>query len=161
MENAMNLDPKEISKLFESGHAFVRPDRILSDLEPSVAVHAPPGAVHSIASHVAHMAWWQRQLLQDVRGQSTKRQRIEGDEFPLVIALEDWPGVLQDFLSGLEELKALTNDADSLEGSYLGRPVSVGTVLLDFAIHNAYHLGQVVLLRCLQGAWPPRGVDTW
>jgi hypothetical protein len=159
MENVMNLDPKEISKLFESGHAFMQPETILSDLEPSVAVHTPEGAVHSIASHVAHMAWWQRQLLQDVRGQSTKRQRIKGDEFPLVIALEDWPGVLQDFRSSLQDIKALTDDADVLEGLYLGRPVSVGTVRLDFAIHNAYHLGQIVLLRRLQGVWPPRGTD--
>lgn len=157
----MNLDPKELRHLFESGHAFVRPDRILSDLEPSIAVHTPEGALHSIASHVAHMAWWQRQVLQDIRRQAEKRERIPGNEFPETVSLEDWPGVLKDFLDGLEDLKALTNDADSLERQYLNRQVSVGAVLLDFTIHNAYHLGQIVLLRRLQGAWPPRGYETW
>ena len=159
----MNLDPKELKHLFESGHAFVRPDRILSDLEPSISVHTPEGAAHSIASHVAHMAWWQRQVLQDIRTQAEKRERIPGNEFPETVSLEDWTGVLQDFLSGLEEFKAVCDDPASLERGYLNRQTSVGAVLLDFTIHNAYHLGQIVLLRRLQGAWPPKGYapETW
>jgi uncharacterized damage-inducible protein DinB len=140
----------------------VRADRILSDLEPQLAVKIPEGAEHAIADHVAHMAWWQRQVLQDIRTQARGRVRIGQNDFQTV-ALEEWPGVLRDFLSGLEALKSLTTDAGVLERQYLERDHDVGFVLMDFALHNAYHLGQIVLLRRLLGAWPPTGYDpqTW
>ena len=159
----MNLNPNDIKQLLESGHAFMRPDRILSDLEPSVAVNVPDGAVHSIAAHVAHMAWWQRQVLQDIHSQAEKRERIAGNEFPETVTLEAWPAVMADFLAGVMKLKAICDDPEALERQYLKRDHAVGAVLLDFAIHNAYHLGQVVLLRRLQGAWPPTSHDpnTW
>ena len=107
------------------------------------------------------MAWWQRQVLVDIRSEAKTRSVIGGDEFRSV-PLEDWESVRQDFLSGLEELKALSDDAALLDHQYLGRDHDVGFVLMDFALHNAYHLGQIVLLRRLLGAWPPAGYDeTW
>ena len=36
------------------------------------------------------------------------------------------------------------------------------TALEVLALHNSYHLGQIVLLRRILGAWPPpSGGDTW
>ncbi len=145
----------------ESGHAFIRADRVLSRLEPSVAVTFVEGAAHTIADHVGHMAWWQRQVLADIRSETRARSVIGGDEFRSV-PLEDWESVRQDFLSGLEELKTLTDDAALLGHQYLSRDHDVAFVLMDFALHNAYHLGQIVLLRRLLGAWPPAGYEeTW
>jgi uncharacterized damage-inducible protein DinB len=35
-------------------------------------------------------------------------------------------------------------------------------VLWQTAVHNSYHIGQVVILRRMLGAWPPLdGSDTW
>jgi hypothetical protein len=31
--------------------------------------------------------------------------------------------------------------------------------LAETALHNAYHLDQIVLLRRMQGLWPPEGGD--
>jgi uncharacterized damage-inducible protein DinB len=162
MEFKRGAPGDSIRFFLESGHAFVRADRILSDLEPRLAVIIPDGAAHSIADHVGHMAWWQRQVLSDIRTQTKARASIGGHDFQTV-TLEEWPGVLSDFLSGLEELKSLTADAGVLERQYLERDHDVGFVLMDFALHNAYHLGQIVLLRRLLGAWPPAGYDpqTW
>ncbi len=136
----------------------MRADRILSDLEPRLAVMIPDGAAHSIAVHVGHMAWWQRQVLRDVQTQAGQRVSIGGQSFQTV-TIKDWPGVLEDFLSGLEALKSLTVDPVTLERQYLDRDQDVSFVLMDFALHNAYHLGQIVLLRRLLGAWPPAGYD--
>jgi uncharacterized damage-inducible protein DinB len=158
MEFKRGAPGDSIQFFFESGHAFVRADRILSDLEPRLAVMIPDGAAHSIADHVGHMAWWQRQVLQDVQTRTNHRVSIGGQSFQTV-TLGDWPGVLEDFLSGLEALKSLTSDPVILERQYLDRDQDVGFVLMDFALHNAYHLGQIVLLRRLLGAWPPAGYD--
>jgi len=40
--------------------------------------------------------------------------------------------------------------------------MSVGYALTDTAAHNGYHLGQIVLVRQMIGAWPPEGgAYTW
>lgn len=142
-----------IKRLLESGHAFLKPEQILENLKPEIAVHIPEQAVHSIAGHVAHMAWWQHQLLQDI--ELGKRQRQSGDEFPSTVSLESWETVKTDFLGSLEQMKNLCDDPALLEKTYIHTAETIGEALLDFALHNAYHLGQIVLLRRLQGAWNP------
>jgi uncharacterized damage-inducible protein DinB len=140
-----------IKNKLSSGHAFNTATSILANLEPEIAVAIPEHAVHSIAGHVAHMAWWQRQVLLDIK--LGKRQRQSSHEFPNTITLEEWEGIKQDFLNGLEELKKCCENPKLLETPYLTTNETIGEALLDFAIHNAYHLGQIVLLRRLQGAW--------
>ncbi|MEY4530540.1 MAG: hypothetical protein RLZZ156_1261 [Deinococcota bacterium] len=134
-----------------SGHAFNTAESILANLEEDVAVRIPENAVHSIAGHVAHMAWWQRQVLLDI--QLGKRQRQSTDEFPSTVPQEEWQAVKQDFLSGLEELKQHCENQNLIQQTYIHTNETIAEALLDFAIHNAYHLGQIVLLRRLQGVW--------
>jgi uncharacterized damage-inducible protein DinB len=165
MDNdTIGISPQIISDLFDGNTAFVRPDRLLSDLDPAIAVAVPPQAVHSIAAHVAHIAWWQRQVLYRVANPDNAQIRIAGDEFPAAVAVEAWPDVLENFLAGLKSLQALCESNETLMqnyGQYPDHPVN--KTLFHFALHNAYHLGQVVLLRRIQNAWPPAGYDpeTW
>ena len=140
-----------VKNKLSSGHAFQSATTILADLEPAIAISIPENAVHSIAGHVAHMAWWQRQMLLDIK--LGKRQRQSSHEFPNTVPLEEWEGIKEDFLSGLEDLKKCCEDPMLLEKPYIHTSETIGEALLDFAIHNAYHLGQIVLLRRLQGAW--------
>ena len=93
-------------------------------------------------------------------------------------AADGWPPVTQWepvralFLGGIAEAEALTEDAAWLERPLIPAGTSgefftfaehsVGSALLDIALHNAHHLGQVVTLRQLQGRWPPEGGGvTW
>lgn len=36
-----------------------------------------------------------------------------------------------------------------------------GYDIAGLSVHNAYHLGQITLLRRMLGAWPPAGRDDW
>jgi hypothetical protein len=118
-------------------------------------VFVPQGAQHSIASHTAHMAWWLRQALHHIETHATTWQRIEGDEFPLEVTQENWQGIRDDFFTSLERFKALADNEALLEQGYVSGQNSIGYVMLDFALHNAYHLGQIVLQKRLQGIWQP------
>jgi uncharacterized damage-inducible protein DinB len=146
---------ESIKHLLESGHAFANPQHILADISPEQAVFVPEGALHSIASHTAHMAWWLRQALFLIETSATKWQRIEGEEFPLELAAKDWEGIRADFFASLEKFKALSDNESLLEQGYVSGKNTVLYVMLDFALHNAYHLGQIVLLKRLQGIWKP------
>jgi DinB superfamily len=150
-----SITSESIKHLLESGHAFAKPQHILADINPEQAVFVPEGALHSIASHTAHMAWWLRQALHHIQTQATTWQRIEGEEFPLELAAQDWETIRTDFFASLESFKALTDNKSLLEQGYVSGKNTVLYVMLDYALHNAYHLGQIVLLKRLQGIWTP------
>jgi uncharacterized damage-inducible protein DinB len=149
------ITSEQLKRLFNSGHAFAKPEYILADIAAELAIIVPPGAVHSIASHVAHMEWWQRQALHHIQTQASQWQRLEGDEFPKGMTISDWEAVKRDFLQNLEAFKALCDDDQMLERSYVSGKNTVAYVLVDYALHHAYHLGQIVLIRRLLGVWTP------
>ena len=150
-----NITSAQLKGLFNSGHAFAKPQHILADISGELAISLPAGALHCIAGHVAHMAWWQRQALHHIQTNATEWQRLDGDEFPLEIAALNWDGIKRDFFQSLEALRALCDNETALERGYVSGKNSVAYVLVDHALHNAYHLGQVVLLRRLLGVWIP------
>ncbi len=150
-----NIHSSQIKALLNGGESFAKPQHILANLSSEQATTVLDGAVHSIASHVAHMAWWQRQALHHIETQAPEWQRIDGNEFPLEIPAKDWDSIRLDFLESLEAFQALCDDETVLERGYVSGKNTVAYVLLDYAIHNAYHMGQIVLLRRLLGNWTP------
>jgi uncharacterized damage-inducible protein DinB len=85
------------------------------------------------------------------------------------VAPGSWPAIERRFLDVLERAVRLGDDRERLElpltppiefpplATYTNRDA-----LVHVAVHTAHHLGQVILLRQLIGAWPPpAGSWTW
>jgi uncharacterized damage-inducible protein DinB len=140
--------------------AFVPPAQALEHLDAKDAERRLAGAPHSIAEIVSHMVHWQEWFA----------LRIEGTGRPAVArAAEGWPAVSPGswddltarFVSGLERVATLGEREDGARK--LSPPLefplvahyTVADAIHHVAQHNAHHLGQVVLMRQLMGAWPP------
>jgi hypothetical protein len=78
---------------------------------------------------------------------------------PLHAAPGAWPALVASFLAGIEELAKLAEERAEVTSPHRD-DTSVGYDLAESALHNAYHCGQIVLLRRIQGLWPPAGGDT-
>ncbi|HEU4741728.1 MAG TPA: hypothetical protein VFS50_09065 [Meiothermus sp.] len=78
---------------------------------------------------------------------------------------EEWEALRDPFLKNLETAAAFDEPVLSgplLEHGWLGwEKRTVGSALADIAVHQAHHLGQLVTLRQLLGAWPEEGGLTW
>ena len=83
---------------------------------------------------------------------------------------ESWDQLRDRFAATLKEAVAVAHDASRLDGaircpSRPGMPIRIMSVreqLESLGAHNAYHFGRIVLLRQLQGLWPPpAGGFTW
>jgi len=137
---------------------FIEPMSILRDLTPSQAVGKPSENFESIAQIVAHMCFWQNYSLNIVRGEHAHypSNQAEKEATWKIVTEDEWQEVVNDFLSGLDAFMALTED-----DSEISRPLkddeTVGDRIRWTAMHNAYHCGQIVLLRRMLGAWPPVG----
>lgn len=148
------------------------PSHILEGLEEELTHRKPAGAPHSIYEELWHICFWQQVTLDWINSIETPFPATPGDGFPTVLDMErePWRVLFERFFSGANEAAAATRDAARIDEaircpSRPGQPVRVMTVreqLESLSAHNAYHLGRIVLLRQLQGAWPPKsGGFSW
>ena len=148
---------------------YLPPARALEGLPPALADRRMEGTAHSIAEIVAHMTFWQQWFARRVAGVAAPMVQRAADGWPDV-APGQWAAVHQRFLDGLSGLIAWSDAA----GEGLDAPLTPAIefpplahysrrdALVHVATHNAHHLGQVILLRQLLGAWPPPGGSwTW
>jgi DinB superfamily len=153
-----------LSNLFYGGSANVPWERALDGLSAAQATLIPAGLPHSVADIVAHVQFWQQYLLDVCRGE---------DPDWVNSAAEGWPGLVSDDsgerwevlkLRFLRDMDALADYAQDEAFMHLLDPQGRFRIvpLTSFAGHGLYHLGQVVTVRQLIGAWPPPGGgDTW
>jgi uncharacterized damage-inducible protein DinB len=139
---------------------FTEPMVLVRDLSSSQAVGKPSPNLESIAQIVAHMQFWQDYSLTVIQGGSPAypSTRAEKDATWREVTLDEWSNLVSDFLAGLDSFMALT-ESDSEISRPLKEDETVGDRIRWTAMHNAYHYGQIVLLRRMLGAWPPPGED--
>jgi uncharacterized damage-inducible protein DinB len=150
-----------VRELLIDTFAYIPPRHAVDGLSVEDAERRVAGAPHSVAEIIAHLTFWQ----------SWFAKRVESVHEPMVSsAAQGWPSVTpgswddikSQFLAGAERLAALGESPDKLEVR-LAPPIefpplahyTIRDALTHVAVHNAHHLGQVVLLRQTMGLWPP------
>jgi len=145
------------------------PAHVLEAIDDETAHRSLPGAPHSIYEEVWHLAFWQQLSLDWIGGKPTPYPEHASGGFPASFD-EAWSVLHERFLRGTEQAAGIAGDNEQLEASVLcpsrdpqaPRTMTVREQLESIAAHNTYHLGRIVLLRQLFGAWPPpSGGDTW
>ena len=160
-----NMDARE---LLISPIAHMPPARVLEDLSSEESAARLSTASHSIVEIVAHMVYWQSWFLQRCKGAAIPPASTAALGWPSVDA-GDWTAASEKFLTGLEQALEIALDASAAV-----RPIDppiefpplanykVSDAITHIAVHNAHHLGQIITLRQMMGAWPPPGGSyTW
>ena len=145
--------------------AHIRPEYALDGLTAADAERRLANVPHSIADLVAHMVFWQDWWYSRCQGNNEPMPASAAIGWPAVTP-GSWPDVHAAFRAGVERLSALDSSADRPIVPALDFPplahYTIGDALVHAAQHNSHHLGQVILLRQLMGAWPPpAGSWTW
>jgi uncharacterized damage-inducible protein DinB len=122
----------------------------LAGVEAATAAARPVAAAHSIWEIVHHLTVWNE----------APRRRLDGESLQDLPAAQDWPAVgevspdawraAQAALAGAHAAlhERVLSLADSqLEDPVAGSDPTVQGMLLGVLQHNAYHAGQIVLLR--------------
>ena len=134
--------------LFLTGEFRARAD-LLSGLTLEQVKLRPVGASHSIYEELWHAATWQRIVVE--------RDQTKGDDYPRVAPEQgqQWDDVVRLFLNGARAAVAWAESPERL-ALEVEPGVTMADELHSLAVHNAYHLGKIVALRQMIGAWPPR-----
>lgn len=116
------------------GKDFPAPRQVLNRIKPEDACRRLPEFGYSLADYVWHADFWQRIWL----------ARIVGEPAPSItedwrrVEPHEWEATRASFLANLDravELAESTNDPQHV------------TRLLQIAVHDAYHIGQLVLVK--------------
>jgi hypothetical protein len=133
-------------------------DGIIKDIPPEVRGIRPAGAAHSPWEILEHMRIAQWDILEFIRNPRHISPEFPGGYWPPSQAPSNessWDEGANAFRGNLRELAELVaNDSSDLLSAI---PHGDGKTLLREALlaadHNAYHLGELVMLRRVLGAW--------
>ena len=128
---------------------FVPVKPAIDGVTAAQAVWKPQGGDHSIGQLANHLLFWNSQNLAKFKGLAAPKFDGNNDETFNAFDQAKWDQVRKDLDRVLTELEKLVESAD--EKTLQKWAPTLGRI----ATHNAYHTGQILVLRKMQGAWDP------
>jgi hypothetical protein len=144
--------------LLKGSEAHVDFERAVANLSPELRGKRPPGAEHSPWELLEHLRVAQWDILEFARDAKHKSPEFPAGYWPRTPAPPSekaWEQSVQAFRKDLSELCDLVND-ESVD-LFARIPHGDGQTVLRQALltadHNAYHVGQLVLVRRMLNGW--------
>ena len=141
-----------------SGHGAHLPfERAVADVPEHLGGVVPEGAASSLWQQLEHLRIAQWDILEFSRDPSHVSPEFPGGYWPDTVAppAGAWQRSVDAFLADRDAMVALIRDPRA--DLHRRIPHGTGQTLLREALvladHNAYHVGQIVLLRRLLGCW--------
>ena len=132
---------------------FVPIDTAVDGLTAEQANWQPPGGGHSAGQLTYHLLFWNRRALQQLKGEKQEKFSGNNDETFTSFDAKQWGDIVRQLDQVMTDYENLVKSAD--EKTLAADAWTIANV----CTHNAYHVGQIVYVRKLQGSWnPEKGV---
>ncbi len=132
---------------------FVPINVAVDGLTAQQASWQPQGGNHSAGQLAYHLLFWNRRTLQDLKGESQGKYSGTNDETFTKFDDKQWNDIVKQLDQVMTDYEKFVESAD--EQKLASTAIAIGNI----CTHNAYHVGQIVYIRKLQGSWnPEKGV---
>jgi uncharacterized damage-inducible protein DinB len=167
------MSQRALTELLYGKGAHADPIACVEDISAELAARKVAGFPHSIGQLVFHMNYWMEYELRRISGERPKYPEHNAESFPAALSpasAEEWDGLRKHFAGLLADYAALAKSSRAeldrqVESVHEGGTTVAGTVeavLWQMVAHTSYHTGQIVMIRRMLSAWPPKaGGDTW
>jgi uncharacterized damage-inducible protein DinB len=113
----------------------------------------PTGGGHSAGQLTYHLLFWNRQNLERLQGKTPAKFSGNNDETFNKFDDKQWNDTVKQLDQVMTDFEKLVESANDKQLSSMAETIS------NICTHNAYHVGQIVYVRKLQGSWnPDKGV---
>jgi uncharacterized damage-inducible protein DinB len=128
---------------------FVPASLAVEGLTPEQASWKDKSGNHSIGQLAAHLVFWDQDQLAKFKGEPPPSFSGNNDDTFNSFDSKKWASTVQQLDSVLTAWEKAVEAADDkkLESWY--------STIAHIGAHNAYHIGQIVYIRKLQGSWDP------
>ncbi len=150
---------EQFNTCYDQNGWFVAVKNAVHNLSARDACCKPENADNSIWGILAHLNFYNERYLKRFKGETLESLELENSETfagAENVSEVEWRREVERFDSVMSEWRKLIEAA---EDSRFDEPVSEtnkslwGTLIADINAHNAYHGGQIVLIRKLAGNW--------
>ncbi len=107
-----------------------------------------PNANHSVGMLAYHLAYWNENAVAKLRGEKPAAPGTNDETFNDFDATH-WDDIVQRLDRGMKDLEA---EVEKMPEEKLAK---AATTISHIYTHNAYHTGQILYVRKLQGSWNP------
>ena len=143
----------ELRSTHTSEEWFVPASVALADLTPAQANWSPGGENHSVAKLATHLVFWNQRVLDQLQGKEQPGFKGDNKETFTQVDAITWPATIARLDTILQGMEAVIESADE------AKLATIAPTIAHVSTHNAYHLGQILYVRKLQGVWnPDKGV---
>ena len=125
---------------------FVSGKEAMQGLTPEQAAWSD-GKNHSVGQLVQHLVFWNQQMLSRFKGANPPQPPSNDDTFKF--DPKNWNSVVKQYDDVMTELEKVVEAASEADVEKMAPGAA------RIAQHNAYHLGEIVMVRKEQGAWNP------
>ena len=156
---------KQYDRCYNENGWFVAVGNTLEGVTAGQAAWKPEGSDNSIWESLYHISYYNNAYLQRFKGIDYKYDVADNDETFRAGDVSDaaWQAEVAKFDAIMTEWRGLltaANESKFDERVSAENAANWGELIANVNAHNAYHGGQILLLRKLQGSWnPEKGVS--
>jgi hypothetical protein len=144
---------QELHATHNQANWFVPINVAVDGLTAEQASWQPPAASHSAGQLTYHLLFWNRRNLVKLQGGTPDKYAGDNDETFVKFDTKQWTDTVTQLDQVMTDLEKLVETAD--DKNLATWAPTIGNICM----HNAYHIGQIVYVRKLQGSWnPDKGV---
>ncbi|MGC2138708.1 MAG: DinB family protein [Candidatus Sulfotelmatobacter sp.] len=113
----------------------------------------PPAGGHSAGQLTYHLLFWNRRSLIKFQGGTNDKFAGDNEQTFERFDAKQWSDTVKQLDQVMTDLERLVESADDQKLAVLAPTIA------NICTHNAYHVGQIVYVRKMQGSWnPDKGV---
>ena len=105
---------------------------------------------HSVGMIAYHLLYWNTQALAQLKGEKVPPPTSDNNETFNKFDATSWPETVKKLDENLTALEQLLESADD------AKVAAIAPTIAHISTHNAYHTGQIIIIRKLQGSWDPK-----
>ncbi|HZQ55941.1 MAG TPA: DinB family protein [Bryobacteraceae bacterium] len=128
---------------------FVPVSVAVAGLTPQQASWTDGKGNHSVGQLANHLLFWNRRVLAQLKGEKVPRFSGNNDETFNAFDAKSWTATTTDLDAVLTSLEQFVTQADVQTLQKIAPEIS------NIAAHNAYHTGEMIVVRKAQGVWNP------
>jgi DinB superfamily len=143
----------ELRSTHNQAEWFVPISVAVDGLTAEQASWQPAGGGHSAGQLTYHLLFWNRRNFEKLTGAAQAKFSGNNDETFEKFDSKQWADTVKGLDQVMTDLEKLVETADDQ------KLAAMATTIANICTHNAYHVGQIVYVRKLQGSWnPDKGV---